>query len=511
MAIVGYYPVIGQFYFYSFIALHIYVVLNVVIAVVEESYFITVTKTQEIEERAEEEAARAEQARRLVAAQQEAAALAAGGPGGGGDPTSPRNYWGYDGGGGGGGGSDMPRKGSDADRGKRSSAGGRPGEHLQQAPAPHAGGRPVSVGVAGHQPATSFFGLSPDTHDEATGLLSGRDSPAAGSFASATGRPALASPAAGSEHSGALHGPMSVTGAGAASVASGTHSGTGSAATGSATGVLPLISGDLDLLSVPAKADSNSLKERPDNKLAALLRLSEWEEVMSGQSIGKKRAGSIAPQTPASAGPAGAGGVSRPQSTRSSAALPVVRAAPAAPAALPTGVSSSSLHGGGHGTAELASASATGSSVRTPRSSMAAPAPGAGPGGAKLSGVSAAAMVALSSPAGSVHSSLSHVTGLRPVSLAAPPRSARGTLRPEGSLADLPGPRAGRSFSHADGTAGAAHARKPSTLTRGAGTGGHPLPAAAEAAPAAIGGGAVHSEAAPGDTSGTAPPPPPPQ
>ena len=41
-------PITGQLFFYAFISLHIYVVLNIVIAVVEESYFVTVAKTAEL-------------------------------------------------------------------------------------------------------------------------------------------------------------------------------------------------------------------------------------------------------------------------------------------------------------------------------------------------------------------------------------------------------------------------------------------------------------------------------
>ena len=62
MTLVNVHPITGQLFFYSFIALHIYVVLNIVIAVVEESYFITIAKTADMAERAEEEGDRARDA-----------------------------------------------------------------------------------------------------------------------------------------------------------------------------------------------------------------------------------------------------------------------------------------------------------------------------------------------------------------------------------------------------------------------------------------------------------------
>ena len=54
MAIVAYHPVVGQFFFYTFISLHIYVILNVVVAVVEESYFLTIQKGNDYAAKIEE-------------------------------------------------------------------------------------------------------------------------------------------------------------------------------------------------------------------------------------------------------------------------------------------------------------------------------------------------------------------------------------------------------------------------------------------------------------------------
>jgi hypothetical protein len=53
MSVVAYYPIIGMLFYFTFIPLMIYVVLNIVLATVEESYFVTVAKTTEMRERIE--------------------------------------------------------------------------------------------------------------------------------------------------------------------------------------------------------------------------------------------------------------------------------------------------------------------------------------------------------------------------------------------------------------------------------------------------------------------------
>ncbi len=161
MAMIGYHPVVAQFFFYSFISLHIYVILNVVVAVVEESYFLTVEKTSDY-----------------------AAKLAEEGDGG--------------------------EEDGDEEGGEEGGEGG-------------SGPRPPPSG-----------GILP--------LL-------------------VASAAEGARKEGAAAGAAGAAGAGG---------GVGGAAA------------TQDLLATPAKSDSHSVKERPDSKLAVLLRLSEWDEVAKG-------------------------------------------------------------------------------------------------------------------------------------------------------------------------------------------------------------------------------------
>lgn len=63
---------------------------------------------------------------------------------------------------------------------------------------------------------------------------------------------------------------------------------------------------DIDPLAVAAKPDSNSVKDRGNNPLANLLRLSEWEEVREGVRIGSTRRGRHGGGAAASPAPSGA-------------------------------------------------------------------------------------------------------------------------------------------------------------------------------------------------------------
>lgn len=197
MAMVAYHPVIAQLFFYSFIALHIYVVLNIIIAVVEESYFITVQKTQEMDEWREEYGAKAAEAEETA------------------------------------------RKA------------------MQQAWRFH----PVD-----------------DGHGHAHG--DGADGAARGGVAHAqnTGHAASGGAAADGEATVAM------------------------AADGSALQVFSSLPPDVLASATAPKMDSNSVKDRPDSQLAVLLRLSEWDEVLTGHRIKSRgrRQGHAEPTTSSS-------------------------------------------------------------------------------------------------------------------------------------------------------------------------------------------------------------------
>ena len=221
MAIVAYYPVTGQLYFYSFIALHIYVVLNIIIAVVEESYFITITKTAEIEDRAEEEATRGDEARAEVAA-------------------AVRNAVGA---------KTAADSGSGAGSAARSAADVPPSPQ-EPTSAMRASGDLTGSGVTFRPPSWLRSGGEHGTAE-----------------AAAESRRGVASPASVADALSSV-----------------------SLRAGSSLSLLQPGGVNVNLLSVPAHADSDSLKEHPNSKISALLRLAEWDEVVRGAPLGKPAA-----------------------------------------------------------------------------------------------------------------------------------------------------------------------------------------------------------------------------
>ena len=223
MALVTVHPVAAQFFFYTFMSLHTYVVLNIVVAVVEESYFITATKSAALKEALDEATAAEADAGDDDAAHDHGGADA--GSEGGGSPTFRGD-----------GGAPTPIAR------ERSRAAMRLQRQLSRAP--------VNGGGAGDAP-----------------------------FGGAAAPLSLGATAPGSPVPLASSGP--VVGA------------SGSPAASMAETLL------LDP-PAPAKADSDSVKQRPGSKLTALLRLSEWDEVLTGKAVGVRgeqlrREGSQAP------------------------------------------------------------------------------------------------------------------------------------------------------------------------------------------------------------------------
>ena len=208
MSLVNVHPITGQLFFYSFISLHIYVVLNIVIAVVEESYFITVAKTTDMAERAEEADERAKEA--------EAAARAM---------LHQRE------------GEDAPQPPS---RTSRVNGGGASGQGVLRG---GGGGSKAPISRALSSAALLFT-----TH----GAFDGGGGGGFGTGGSAGG--------------------------GGGSSSSSTDGG----------------GGTTSLADVAPKADSHSLKQRApgtgSDRLATLLRLAEWDEVLTGERIGSSSA-----------------------------------------------------------------------------------------------------------------------------------------------------------------------------------------------------------------------------
>jgi hypothetical protein len=223
MAILAYHPIIGQVFFYSFIALHIYVVLNIIIAVVEESYFITMTKTHAMEERIAEESEKTQLTEeRAKAAVREAAMHS--------KVLAANEAW-------------------------------------------EKGERRVPVGTSAPAPSSSS-GRRVGFQDQEA------DHGSSGGGASGSGGEGLASDAS-SPTDGDL---------------------------GDDVRMLSALPPDLDPLHMPAKSDSNSVKDRGNSRLALLLRLSEWTEIVTGHEVGKPAAGSSAQGKVNSEGDAGSRG-----------------------------------------------------------------------------------------------------------------------------------------------------------------------------------------------------------